>query len=217
MTPQKFCLGLTGGIGSGKTTIANLFAKAGASLIDTDLIAHQLSATGGRAIAPIASKFGEDYIQADGALNRQKMRELVFSDTQAKQQLEAILHPLIWQQCQDEARLAQGSYLIFVVPLLVESGKWRERVHRILLVDCPETLQIQRVMQRNGLSQQQVQAIMQSQASRQQRLAIADDVIVNDQPLELIQTEVNRLHKFYCEQQSLIYANSASSQLGIPR
>lgn len=215
MKPQKFSLGLTGGIGSGKSTIANLFAEAGASLIDTDLIAHQLSAPGGQAIAPIVQSFGRDYIQADGALDRQKMRELVFSNTRAKQKLEAILHPLIWQQCQDEASLAQGSYLIFVVPLLVESGRWQQRVHRILLVDCPESLQIQRVMQRNGLSQQQVLAIMQNQASRQQRLAVADDVIVNDQPLEFIQSEVNRLHQSYCDQQSLIYANSVSDQLRI--
>ncbi len=203
MMPNKFCLGLTGGIGSGKTTIANLFAEAGASLIDTDLIAHQLCAPDGLAMPAIASSFGAEFIQADGALNRQKMRETVFNNLEAKHQLEAILHPLIWQQCQKQAEVALGCYLIFVVPLLVESGKWRDRVDRILVVDCPEALQIQRVMQRNGLSHDQVQSIMKHQASRNQRLALADDVIKNETDLSQIKSEVNRLHQFYCEQQKL--------------
>ncbi len=201
---SAFTLGLTGGIGSGKTTVALMFEKLGATLVDTDLIAHQLTAPGGLAIPAITQTFGADYLQTDGAMNRAKMRELVFQQPTARQKLESILHPMIWQQCQLSAEQAQGSYTIFVVPLLVKSGKWRTRVNRILVVDCPEQLQIQRVMQRNGLSQQQVMAIMQTQVSRQQRLAEADDVILNDGPLAQIQAQVQHLHQNYSELQDKI-------------
>lgn len=195
----RFKLGLTGGIGSGKSTVADMFADLGATLVDTDLIAHQLTAPGGLAISAISQEFGSNYITAEGAMDRAKMRETVFQNTEAKLRLEAILHPLIWQESQRQAELAQGSYLIYVVPLLVESGKWKDRVDRVLVVDCPEELQIQRVMQRNALSQAQVQAIMQHQASRAERLAAADDVILNDGPRDQIRAQVEQLHQRYSQ------------------
>lgn len=195
----RFKLGLTGGIGSGKSTVADMFADLGATLVDTDLIAHQLTAPGGLAISAISQEFGSNYITAEGAMDRAKMRETVFQNTEAKLRLEAILHPLIWQESQRQAELAQGSYLIYVVPLLVESGKWKDRVDRVLVVDCPEELQIQRVMQRNALSQAQVQAIMQHQANRAERLAAADDVILNDGPRDQIRAQVGQLHQRYSQ------------------
>jgi dephospho-CoA kinase len=198
MKPSStFTLGLTGGIGSGKTTVANMFADLGAALVDTDLIAHQLSASGGGAIAAIRSQFGEDFIQPDGALDRAKMRVHVFSNAQEKAKLEAILHPLIRSGTEEAARHASGDYLIFVVPLLVESGSWKNRVSRVLVVDCPEELQIQRVMARSGISEQQVKAIMQHQASRELRLQAADDVILNDGNVQQISGQVRSLHAKY--------------------
>ena len=192
-----YALGLTGGIGSGKSTIADLFGELGACLIDTDLIAHQLSAAGGLAIPALRAQFGSAYIDASGALDRAGMRELVFANPQKKRQLEDILHPLIRQQTELAAQAATGPYIMFVVPLLVESGNWRERVDRIVVVDCPEQLQLERVMQRNGLSRAQVEAIMRQQASRTQRLAVADDVISNDGELETARRQVLALHRNY--------------------
>ncbi|MCU6432338.1 dephospho-CoA kinase [Undibacterium sp. Jales W-56] len=196
---SSFSLGLTGGIGSGKTTIANMFGELGASLIDTDLIAHQLTIPNGIAINAVRQQFGNEFIQPDGAMDRAKMRELVFAEPSAKAKLEQILHPLIRQETKKAAGQAVGSYLIFIVPLLVESGNWKEKVSRILVVDCPEQVQIQRVMARNGLSQDQVLAIMRNQASRQQRLAAADDVIVNQGDLQAIREQVAGLHHQYCQ------------------
>ena len=192
-----FSLGLTGGIGSGKTTIANIFGELGATLIDTDLIAHQLTVTGGLAIAAIQAQFGNSFLTADGAMNRAAMRELVFSDPVQKSRLESILHPLIRQETERAASVASGDYPIFVVPLLVESGNWKTRVSRILVVDCNEEVQIQRVMSRNDLSRQQVVAIMQNQVSRQQRLTAADDVIVNEGSIAEIREAVTALHRQY--------------------
>ncbi|MFZ6655503.1 dephospho-CoA kinase [Undibacterium sp. TJN19] len=192
-----FSLGLTGGIGSGKTTIANIFGELGATLIDTDLIAHQLTLPGGVAIAAIQAQFGSSFLTMDGAMNRVAMRELVFSDPVQKSRLESILHPLIRQETERAASIASGDYPIFVVPLLVESGNWKTRVSRILVVDCDEEVQIQRVMSRNDLSRQQVVAIMQNQVSRQQRLAAADDVIVNEGSIAEIREAVTALHRHY--------------------
>ncbi len=194
---QRFSVGLTGGIGSGKSAVADMLARRGAAIIDTDQIAHALTAPGGAAIPSIASAFGDNFLTSEGALNRSMMRERVFSDPAAKRQLEAILHPLIGQQTQREAERASGSYLVFVVPLLVESGRWKERVNRVLVVDCSEALQLERVMRRNQFSAEQVRAIMATQASREQRLALADDVIVNDQPLEVLEQAVAALHQRY--------------------
>ncbi|MFZ6777281.1 dephospho-CoA kinase [Undibacterium sp. Ji83W] len=192
-----FSLGLTGGIGSGKTTIANMLGELGAALIDTDLIAHQLTVPGGLAIPAIRAQFGDEFIAADGAMDRAAIRQLVFADTEQKLKLEAILHPLIRTETERAAAEAKGDYRIFVVPLLVESGSWKKRVDRILVVDCDEETQIRRVMSRNQLSREQVVAIMRNQASRQDRLAAADDVIVNDGDLKNIREEVLRLHKQY--------------------
>ncbi|NDI86054.1 dephospho-CoA kinase [Undibacterium sp. B2R-29] len=194
---EKFSLGLTGGIGSGKTTIANAFQALGASLIDTDLIAHALTRKDGLAIPQIREEFGDQAISGDGSMDRARMRALVFNDSAAKLRLEAILHPLIRAQTEQAATSATGDYLIFVVPLLVESGNWKQRVDRILVVDCAEEIQITRVMQRNQLSREQVLAIMRNQASRQERLAAADDVILNQDGLHLIKPQILALHQTY--------------------
>jgi dephospho-CoA kinase len=194
---HPFSVGLTGGIGSGKSTVADLFAEKGVSVIDTDLIAHQLTASGGLATAPIRSAFGDEFMLPDGAMNRKKMRAAVFADPDAKKKLELILHPLIRAETERAAADAKGAYLLYVVPLLVESGAWKERVSRILTVDCPEELQIQRVMQRNGFTEQQVRAIMKTQVSRAARVAAADDVITNDGNTAELQIQVERLHQGY--------------------
>lgn len=196
---MRFSVGLTGGIGSGKTTVALMFQELGAALIDTDEIAHALTTPNGRAITVIAQQFGDDFILPSGALNRDKMRGEIFADATQKTKLESILHPMIRAEAEQLAANASGAYSIFVVPLLVESGKWRQRVTRILVIDCPEALQITRVMQRNKLSRDQVLAIMQNQVTRTQRLEAADDVIVNDGPMDGIRHQVETLHRVYCE------------------
>ncbi len=197
MTTASFSVGLTGGIGSGKTTVANLFAERGATIVDTDAIAHQLTAPGGAAIDALRAEFGAETIDASGALDRAKMRALVFADPDAKNRLQAILHPLIRQECERAAEQARGAYVIFDVPLLVESDRWRERVTRILVVDCPEAMQISRVMARSNMTEAQVRAIMATQATRAQRLAVADDVIENDGSLAALTRAVDRLHALY--------------------
>lgn len=194
---SRFSIGLTGGIGSGKTTVADMFAKRGAAIIDTDLIAHRLTASGGAAIPDIRSQFGPEFLNADGSMNRAKMREHVFAAPAAKAQLENILHPLIRSESEYAAREAQGLYLVFVVPLLVESGSWQQRVSRVLLVDCTEETQVRRVMSRSGLTEVQVRAIMATQASRQERLAAADDVINNDGNASALAAQVDKLHALY--------------------
>ena len=193
-----FSIGLTGGIGSGKSLVADMFAALGASLIDTDRIAHELTAPGGLAMPAILEQFGSAFVAGNGAMDRTRMRAEVFSDPAAKQRLEAILHPLIRIETERAASQASGIYRIFVVPLLVESGKWKERVSRVLVVDCPESLQVSRVMARNRLPEEQVRAIMAAQATRAQRLAAADDVIVNDAGIAALTPQVERLHALYC-------------------
>lgn len=193
----RFSVGLTGGIGSGKSTVADLFGALGASVIDTDAIAHQLTATGGIAIESIRQTFGAAFITPAGALDRVRMRDAVFAEPAIKKQLEAILHPLIRAQTDLAAATARGAYLLFVVPLLVESGIWKQRVSRVLVVDCPEEVQIARVMQRNNLTEAQVRAIMATQATRADRLAVADDVILNDGNPQDLPAQVQRLHTLY--------------------
>ncbi|MDQ2990269.1 MAG: dephospho-CoA kinase, partial [Pseudomonadota bacterium] len=183
--------------GCGKTTVANMFAALGASVVDTDLIAHSMTAPGGPAMAAIGAEFGPAYLTADGALDRAAMRALVFSDPSAKQRLEAILHPLIRAAAENEAAAAKGAYVIFVVPLLIESGNWRGRVARVLAIDCPEAMQIARVMARNSLQEAQVREIMAAQVTRAQRLAAADDVIVNDDGIAALAPQVEALHRQY--------------------
>ncbi|HEY8607254.1 MAG TPA: dephospho-CoA kinase [Noviherbaspirillum sp.] len=196
-TPRRFSIGITGGIGSGKTTVADMFAARGAALVDTDLIAHSLTQPGGAAIAAIHAQFGASFLTADGAMDRARMREYVFAESSAKARLEAILHPLIRIETERAAQAAQGSYLMFVVPLLVESRGWRERVSRVLVVDCDEQTQVRRVMTRSGLPEAQVRAIMAAQATRGQRLAVADDVIDNDGDADALVPQVERLHATY--------------------
>lgn len=194
---ERFTIGLTGGIGSGKTTVANLFGQLGATLVDTDAIAHALTAPGGLAIAPIRAHFGAHFIDASGAMDRSHMREHVFAQPAARHALEAILHPLIRSETVRQAELASGPYVIFVVPLLVESGNWASRASRILVVDCPEEVQIARVMARNGLQREQVEAIMAAQASRAARLAVAHDVIDNGGDSAGLPAQVQALHAQY--------------------
>jgi dephospho-CoA kinase len=174
-----------------------MFAALGATVVDTDLIAHSMTVPGGPAMAAIRAEFGEPYLTPEGALDRATMRALVFSDPGAKLRLEAILHPLIRAAAEAEAAAADGAYVIFVVPLLIESGNWRDRVARVLAIDCPESLQIARVMARNGLQEAQVKAIMAAQVTRQQRLAAADDVITNDDGIAALAPQVEALHQFY--------------------
>jgi dephospho-CoA kinase len=182
--PTPLRIGLTGGIGSGKSTVGQMLQARGAALIDADVIARHVTAAHGAAMPAIARTFGPNFITADGALDRERMRAHVFSQPQAKQALEAIIHPLVAQETQRQAQeaLAKGhNTLVFDVPLLVESGaRWRMQVDRVLVVDCTEATQIQRVMTRNGLSRETVQSIIAAQASRAQKLAAADWVIDND-------------------------------------
>ena len=188
MNPATLTIGLTGGIGSGKSTVAGLLRDLGAHIVDTDALAHRLTAPGGGAIARITERFGAQAITADGALDRAHMRALVFADPQARRALEAILHPMIAELTEHEAaRAAPGTPVVFDVPLLVESGRWRARVARVLVIDCSAATQIERVTRRNGWGAEQVQRIIDQQASREARRAVADAVILNDgiSPLEL--------------------------------
>ncbi|GJJ00523.1 dephospho-CoA kinase [Duganella rhizosphaerae] len=197
MSTLPFSIGLTGGIGSGKSTVADMFAARGASIVDTDQIAHSLTAPGGAAMPAIVAEFGAEFADANGALDRARMRSLVFADAGAKARLEAILHPRIRDAALAAAEAATGDYVIFAVPLLVESGTWRARVTRVLAVDCPEEVQIARVMARNNLPETQVRAIMAAQASRQQRLDAADDIIENGNGIEALEPQIARLHDLY--------------------
>lgn len=194
---RRFSVGLTGGIGSGKTTVADMLAARGAAVVDTDLIAHQLTMPGGLAIPEIHAQFGAAFLTPDGAMNRARMREYVFAEPDAKVRLEAILHPLIRIETERAAAEAQGVYLIFVVPLLVESRGWKDRVSRVLVVDCQEVTQVRRVMSRSGLTEPQVHAIMAAQVSREERLAAADDVIDNDGEASALIPQVEQLHARY--------------------
>ncbi len=194
-----FVVGLTGGIGSGKTLVSDHLAQLGAKVVDTDVIAHQLTAHGGRAMPLIHAAFGAAALQPDGSLNRAYMRDLAFSNTQAKSQLEAILHPLIGEQAMAEIAASTAPYVVLVVPLLVESGRWLAKVDRVLVVDCDVETQIKRVMARSKLSREATEAIVAQQATREQRLAAADDVIVNRGTPQQLATQVEALHRNYLE------------------
>ena len=198
MEPTRpFIVGLTGGIGSGKSAATTCFAALGASVVDTDLIAHALTAPGGAAIAAIRRTFGDDMLAADGSLDRSAMRALAFQRPEARRQLEAILHPMIRAESARQCVEVPGPYVILAVPLLIESGDYRARCNRICVVDCPEALQVTRVRQRNALPEAQIRSIMAAQAGREQRLAAADDVIDNSGTLEALEVQVERLHARY--------------------
>jgi dephospho-CoA kinase len=175
-------VGLTGGIGSGKSTVAAAFAELGVPVVDADQVSHVLTSANGLAMPKIIAAFGSSMADSTGALDRTAMRKLAFSDTEARHQLEAILHPLIREESTRQLRAheeAGASYALLVVPLLVESGSYASRCHRVLVIDCEEDMQISRVMQRSQLKRDEVQAIMAKQATRQMRLKAADDVIDN--------------------------------------
>lgn len=191
---------LTGGIGSGKTAAADMFAELGAVLVDADAIAHELTVPGGAAMPAIEAEFGRKVIAESGALDRAAMRRLAFGDVSARARLEKILHPMIRKESEARvaaALLSSSAYVVLVIPLLVESGQARSRGGRTLVVDCPEPLQVERVMSRNGLKADEVKAIMKAQASRTARLAVADDVILNDRGLEELREQVAALHVKY--------------------
>lgn len=192
-----FTVGLTGGIGSGKSTVANLFAELGVPVIDTDVIARQLTLPGGAALEAIRAAFGEDVILADGMLDRATLRRRVFADAAARRQLEAILHPRIRQMVEQSLAALDAPYALIVIPLLVETGGYRDVLRRVLVVDCPEALQVARVMARSGLARDEVDAILAAQAGRAERLAAADDVIVNDASAAALRAEVTALHQRY--------------------
>ncbi len=190
------CHGLTGGIGSGKSTAAQLFADLGARIVDTDLISHELTAPGGAAMSALREHFGADYVNAQGGLERAKMRTLVFCNAAAKQRLEAILHPLIYRQARERAEAAtDASYTLVVVPLLFESGRYHDWLHRVIVLDCPEEEQVERTRQRSGLGEAQVRAIMAQQIDRTHRIELADDILHNDGSLEDLRRQVDALHK----------------------
>ena len=185
---RPFQLGLTGGIGSGKSTVAQRLAERGATLIDADQISRSLTAPGGAALAAIAQRFGAELIAADGGLDRAAMRERVFAEPTLRQQLEAIMHPLISAESARQvqaATQAQAALIVHDIPLLVESGRWRKLLDGVLVVDCRESTQIERVMARNGLAREAIVSIMAAQASRAQRLSAADWVIYNDEGLSI--------------------------------
>jgi dephospho-CoA kinase len=191
-----FVVGLTGGIGSGKSAAADEFARLGAALVDTDVIAHRLTAPGGAAIAGIRQAFGPDMILPSGAMDRERMRERAFSDPAARKALEGVLHPMIRTESARQIAAADRPYVVHVVPLLVESGDHGRRVDRVLVVDCPEETQIARVQAR-GLPEAQARAIVRAQAPREKRLAAADDVIDNSGTLEALHRQVAALHEGY--------------------
>lgn len=194
---KPFTVGLTGGVGSGKTAVAKLFARRGIAIVDSDEIAHELTRAGGPAIEPIRAAFGAAFVGADGALDRAAMRKLVFRDAQARRRLEAILHPLIGEESVRRSERATSAYVILVVPLLVESGADRSRYSRVLVVDCAEAQQIERLKRRSGLSDVEARGILAAQATRERRLAHADDVIDNSGSPEALEGQVAFLHEKY--------------------
>jgi len=195
--PVPVRLGLTGGIGSGKSTVASLLALQGAGVVDADAISRQLTAAAGLAMPSIAAAFGSDLITAEGALDRDRMRELIHSDAHARQRLEAIVHPLVGQETQRQAALLAGQgkpCIVFDVPLLVESASWRQKLDHVLVVDCTPEVQISRVMARSRLPRQDIEKIIASQASRERRLSAADSVMFNvDLTLDELAAELHQI------------------------
>jgi dephospho-CoA kinase len=194
----KFVVGLTGGIGSGKSAAADDFAALGATVVDTDVISRELTDKGGAAVAEVERLFGKDFVAA-GAMDRKRMRDHVFADPAAKRALEALLHPMIREESARRIAAASGPYVVHVVPLLIESPDYRKRVDRVLVVDAPEETQIERVRARSRLSADEVRAIMRGQISRAERLAAADDVIDNRGSLDALRKQVGALHRKYLQ------------------
>lgn len=194
-----FAVGLTGGVGAGKSTVAELFAELGVAVIDTDVIARELTAPGQPALAEIRVAFGVAVMHADGTLDRAALRRRIFADATARVQLEAILHPRIRREVESALARVQTPYALVVIPLLVETGGYRDLLERVLVVDCPEAVQTARVMARSGLKQEEAAAILAAQARRAERLAVADDVVVNDASPDALRPRVAALHRRYLE------------------
>jgi len=195
---RTLCIGLTGGIGSGKSEASREFARLGAPVIDTDLIARELVEPGRPALSEIVALFGAKMLDENGNLDRARLREAVFSEPGLRKRLEAILHPRIRDRAVTLTEQADGPYCVLVIPLLVEtSGDYP--LDRILVIDTPRELQLQRIAARDGLPEREVETILSTQSSREQRLAIADDIVVNDAGLEHLLSEIGRLHRFYSE------------------
>jgi len=190
-------VGLTGGIGSGKSTVAERFAARGVPVIDTDVLARELTASEGPPLEAIRAAFGDSVMRADGTLDRAALRRRVFADADARRQLEAILHPLIRHGVECARERLAAPYVLIVIPLLVETAGYRDLLDRILVVDCSEDLQIARVMARSGLDRDEVEAILAAQAGRADRLAVADDVIDNSGTPEDLDAQVASLHQRY--------------------
>jgi dephospho-CoA kinase len=201
---------VTGGIGSGKTAVSDLLARFGAAVVDTDVIARAMTAAGGAAMPRLIARFGPDIAAGDGGLDRERMRKLAFEDPSSRKVLEAIVHPMIREEAYRQVTTASEPYVVLVVPLLLESGGYRDIADRVLVVDCPEAVQIERTIRRSGLDRSQVERILQAQASRAERLAVADDVIVNDDGLDALTVAVQRLHAQYLQ------AAAAKSAAGSP-
>lgn len=208
-TPSRPIIGLTGGIGSGKSAAAQYFGALGAEIIDTDAIAHALTAPQGKALGPLRERFGNLMFDAHGNLDRAALRQHVFADPAERQALEGILHPMIRSEVADAIARTRRPYAMIVVPLLVETGAYRTLCRRIAVVDCSEATQIARTMRRSQLTEQQVRAIMAVQIDRATRLAAADDVIHNDGTLEELHAQVARLHQQYL---TLVSDTSAGSK-----
>jgi len=197
---MAYVVAITGGIGSGKTAVSDLLQRHGAVVVDTDVIARELTAPHGSAMAALVETFGNGIVAPDGSMDRAAMRKLVFSEPDARQRLEAVLHPRIRAEAARQVAAARAPYVVLVVPLLVESkAAYQDLIDRTLVVDCPEPVQIERTMRRSGLSRAEAERILASQSSRADRLALADDVIVNDGSLETLSSEVARLHAGYLE------------------
>jgi dephospho-CoA kinase len=195
-----YCVGLTGGVGSGKSAAARLFADLGAAVVDTDAIAHALTSADGAAMPAIAAAFGRDVVAADGSLDRAAMRGRVFADASARQRLERILHPVILAEVLRQVAAAQAPYVILIVPLLLENlAAYRSLIDRITVVDCDEQQQIERTAGRPGVGLAQARAILAAQSSRAARLAIADDIIDNRAGLPELEEQVCRLHSAYLD------------------
>jgi len=194
---MPFCVGVTGGIGSGKSRAAALFGELGADVVDTDDISHEITAAGGSAMPEIIKAFGAAVAAADGSMDRAAMRRLVFGNPDARKQLENILHPQIRERARNRVMASTAPYVLLVVPLLLETGGYRDLIRRVLVIDCDESLQISRAMQRSNLTANAVRAIMAAQLPRRQRLAGANDVIRNDGDIALLRAQVTDLHQQY--------------------
>jgi len=192
-----FCVGVTGGIGSGKSRAAALFGELGAGVVDTDDISHEITAAGGSAMPAIIAAFGTAVAAADGSLERAAMRRLAFENPDARKQLETILHPRIRELARNRVMASSAPYVLLVVPLLLETGAYRDLIRRVLVVDCDESLQVSRAMQRSNLTADAVRAIMAAQLPRPQRLAGADDVIRNDGSIAQLRAQTINLHQQY--------------------